>query len=243
MREKVIEVQGLEKSFDHTKIFYDVNFSLYKKENLIILGRSGAGKTVLLRSVIGLAEPDKGSISVLGKNLFDLRDQELFHMRQKIGYLFQGAALYDSMTVSENLEFALKRQSKPLSKNSIREKIENSLERVGLKNSINKMPADLSGGMKQRVALARTLVLEPEVILYDEPTTGLDHITSKEINLLILEMREKLGISSIIVTHDMATVRMAGDRILIFDQGTIRAEGNYQELSTSDKDWIRAFFD
>lgn len=241
--EEVIQVRKLCKAFDDNKVLDNVDLTLSKNENLVILGRSGVGKTVLLRAIIGLITPDSGEIRVLGQNLFDLPDNELIKIRKKIGYLFQGGALYDSMTVEENLQFALKRQNTGFSKKDIRKKIEMSLESVGLSHALDKMPADISGGMKQRVALARTLVLEPEIILYDEPTTGLDSITSKEINRLILKMREDLGISSIIVTHDMASVKMTADRIVIFDKGAIRAEGTYESLSRSGEEWIKAFFD
>ncbi|GAL85189.1 phosphonate-transporting ATPase [Sporocytophaga myxococcoides] len=243
MKEDVIVVKDLFKSFNGKKVLEGININLKKEENLCIIGKSGSGKSVLLRSIIGLIEPDSGSISVFGKNLDDLNEDEIISLRKKVGYLFQEGALYDSMNVEENLAFPLKRQPHPKSHKEIKATVQLALKRVGLLSSINKMPQELSGGMKKRIALARTLILEPEVILYDEPTTGLDPVTSKEIIELILEMRATYGISAIIVTHDMYCARLTADRILLLNNGKMDIEGSFDELKRSDKGWVRAFFE
>ncbi|WP_028979296.1 ABC transporter ATP-binding protein [Sporocytophaga myxococcoides] len=243
MIENVIEVKDLYKSFKGKMVLDGINISLKRKENLCIIGKSGSGKSVLLRSIIGLFEPDSGYISVFGKNLDDLHEEEVISLRKKVGYLFQEGALYDSMNVEENLAFPLKRQPHPKSHKEIKAAVRLALQRVGLLSSINKMPQELSGGMKKRIALARTLILEPEVILYDEPTTGLDPVTSKEIIELILEMRATNGISAIIVTHDMYCARLTADRILLLNNGKMDVEGSFDELKRSDQEWVRAFFE
>lgn len=240
--EAVVQVKNLRKSFgDHT-VIDGVSFDLYRKENITILGKSGTGKSVLIKSIVGLHEPDSGDLIVLGKNFNELEDQELNQMRRKIGYLFQGGALYDSMTVKQNLLFPIKRTGHGMSKAEMNEAVENSLNEVGLIKAIDKTPAELSGGMKKRIALARTLILRPEIVLYDEPTTGLDPVTSKEMSHLILKMQDKFDISSITITHDISCVKITADKIFIIKDGKWGAEGTFEELSNSDDEWVRSFF-
>ncbi|MBN2519499.1 MAG: ATP-binding cassette domain-containing protein, partial [Bacteroidales bacterium] len=201
--EKVVEIKNLNKKFGNLQVLKNINFHLNKGENLVILGKSGVGKSVLLKCIVRLLEPDSGEIIVLGKNIHKLTEIELNKLRIKVGYLFQGSALYDSMTLKENLLFPLKRNFNKLTREEMEGRIENSLRDVGLLDAVNKMPAELSGGMKKRAGLARTLILNPDIILYDEPTTGLDPGTSHGIIELILEIQQNYKTSSIIVTHDM----------------------------------------
>jgi len=241
--EVIINIEHLKKSFGSTKVLKDISFQLHRKENIAILGTSGTGKSVLIKSIVGLNIPDGGVLEVFGKNILGGEDEEEWdNLRRKVAYLFQGGALYDSMTVKENLEFPLKRQLEKKSKSEIDEAVDEALENVGLLKAKNKMPAELSGGMKKRIALARTLILKPEIMLYDEPTTGLDPVTSKEISELILEMQEKYGISAIIVTHDMPCAKMTADKVIILREGVVGAEGTYEELENSKEEWVRAFF-
>ncbi len=215
---------------------------MHRKENITILGKSGTGKSVLIKSIVGLHEPDGGELVVLGKDFNQLEDEELNKMRRKIGYLFQGGALYDSMTVKQNLLFPIKRMGNNISKVEMDEAVENSLNEVGLIKAIDKTPAELSGGMKKRIALARTLIMRPEIVLYDEPTTGLDPVTSKEMSHLILKMQDKFNISSITITHDISCVKIIADKIYIIRDGKWGAEGTFDELSNSNDDWVRSFF-
>ncbi len=241
---KAIEGDQLYKSFDRNQVLKGVTFALHEKENLVVLGKSGTGKSVLIKCIVGLIKPDSGDLCILGNNIKNIESEDEWReIRRKVGFLFQGGALYDSMTVRENLEFPLKRQPNKLSKGEMKTAVEEVLEHVGLLNAINKMPAELSGGMKKRIALARTLILKPEIVLYDEPTTGLDAITSREISELILHMQEAFGISSIIITHDMACARLTANRMLILYEGTFKAEGTYEELERSPEKWVRAFFE
>jgi len=243
MQEEVVTVKNLSKSYNNDLVWENINFSVRRMENVAILGKSGAGKTQILRAIIGLTKPDKGSVNILGKNIYALKGETLINFRRKIGYLFQSGALYDFMNVKENLLFALERQPIKRSETELRKMIEKALYQVGLTGIEDKTPTELSGGMRKRVALARTIVLLPEIILYDEPTTGLDPITSREINELIIEMRDKLGISSVIVTHDIDCVKMTANRILILDKGTIAEEGTFAELAKSSNTWVRAFLE
>lgn len=241
---RVIEVHELYKSFDGNKILRGLSFALHKSENLAVLGRSGTGKSVLIKCLVGLIRPDSGSLCVLGQDAMALETEDQWmEVRRKVGFLFQGGALYDSMSVRANLEFPLKRQPVKMPRGEMRDAIEEVLEHVGLLDAINKMPAELSGGMKKRIALARTLVLKPEIVLYDEPTTGLDAITSREISELILHMRETFGISSIIITHDLPCARITANRIAIMHEGRFGAEGTYDELETSREAWVRTYFE
>jgi phospholipid/cholesterol/gamma-HCH transport system ATP-binding protein len=236
-----IEIQHLKKSFGDLHVLKDVSLKLSKGENLIVLGKSGSGKSVLIKCIVQLIQPDEGKLIILGNDVSDLPKDELNTLRKKIGFLFQSAALYDSMTVRENLEFPLRDQKK-LSQADKEKLILEALKSVGLSKTIDKMPAELSGGMRKRLGLARTLILKPEIILYDEPTTGLDPVTSKDISKLILEVQKKNKTSSIIITHDMQCARITSNRVVVFKDGYIVAEGPYTELEKSDDPWVRSFF-
>lgn len=240
--EKVIEIKNLEKSFGSQEVLKDVSLSLYKGENLVVLGKSGTGKSVLIKCIVGLLRSDKGQIMVNGKQVETADRKELNELRKKIGFLFQSAALYDSMTVKQNLEFPLRRIRKDLSKAQRDEKINEVLENVGLADALHKMPSQLSGGMRKRIGLARTLIVDPSIMLYDEPTTGLDPITAEEISLLINEVQKKYHTSSIIITHDMLCARLTGDRTLILNEGTVYAEGTFDELQQSSDEAVKSFF-
>jgi len=239
--EHVLEISGLKKSFGKREILKGLNLELKRAENIAILGGSGTGKSVFIKSIVGLVIPDSGSIKVLGKKLDNLEYEELNNLRLKVGYLFQGGALYDSMSVKQNLEFPVRRSNISKNKKEIEEMIEQVLESVGLNEAKNKMPAELSGGMKKRIALARTLILKPEIILYDEPTTGLDPVTSGEISELILKVQEEYDTSSITVTHDIKCVKMTADRIKLIRDGIFSAAGTYDELTQSDDEYVREF--
>lgn len=240
--EKTIVIKGLTKSFDNNDILKGVNLTVKKGENLVVLGKSGSGKSVLIKCVVGLMSPDEGDITVFNTNIEGLNNKQLNELRVRMGFLFQNAALYDSMTVRENLEFPLRRSSTNLSFKEMDQTIREGLESVGLANAIDKMPAELSGGMRKRIGLARTLMLKPEIILYDEPTTGLDTITSREISELIVAIQKKTKSSAIIITHDMACAKLTADRIVILKDGMIAAEGSYEELENSKDEWVRSFF-
>ncbi len=240
--EKVIEVINLTKSFGNNAVLNGISFTVNKGENLVILGKSGTGKSVAIKCIAGLLTQDEGSLKVFGEEVKDLEADALKALRCRLGFLFQGAALYDSMTVRENLAFPLKRVLKIKDKAEIESRCIEVLRAVGLEDAIGKMPADLSGGMRKRMGLARTLVVKPEIILYDEPTTGLDTITSKEISHLILEMQEKYDATSVIITHDIPCAKITADRMLIMDAGKCIAEGTYEELENNDNDFIRSFF-
>lgn len=238
-----IEINELYKSFGHgNDILKGVSLKVNKGENLAILGKSGSGKSVLIKCLVGLVTPDKGEIKVFDTIINTQDEVKLNETRVRIGFLFQNAALYDSMTVRENLAFPLKRYSKKLSAEDVEAAIIEALESVGLAESIDKMPSELSGGMRKRIGLARTLILKPEIILYDEPTTGLDTITSREISELILAIQKKNKTTSIIITHDMACAKLTGDRLVILKDGVIDAEGTYEALEKSDDEWVRSFF-
>ena len=208
----------------------------------MVLGKSGSGKSVLIKCLVALITPDQGEISVLNTPIEGLDYAALNALRIRVGFLFQTGALYDSMTVRENLAFPLKRHFKNLSESECADRIEGVLGDVGLTDAIDKMPSELSGGMRKRVGLARTLVLQPEIVLYDEPTTGLDTITSREISELIVDIQEKRKTTAIIITHDMACASITGDRIAVLNEGVVHAEGTYQELEQSKDKWIRSFF-
>lgn len=210
-REKVVEIKGLEKSFGDLDVLKGVDLDLYKEENLVVLGKSGSGKSVLIKIMVGLLKQDAGSMKVFGKEVAKLSKKELNELRLKIGFSFQNSALYDSMTVRENMEFPLVRNEKNLTRKEINRRIEELLDSVGLPQTINQMPSELSGGQKKRIGIARTLILKPEVMLYDEPTAGLDPITCGDINNLILEVRERYKTSSIVITHDLACAKQTGD--------------------------------
>jgi phospholipid/cholesterol/gamma-HCH transport system ATP-binding protein len=238
----VVDIQNLKKSFGDLKVLDGITLQLHEKENLVVLGKSGSGKSVLIKCIVSLLKHDKGSITVGKHELTDINDEDLVKVRRKIGFLFQGAALYDSMTVRENLTFALSRLKEKFSKQEINDKIIEALENVGLPDAIDKMPSELSGGMKKRIGLARTLVVHPDIILYDEPTTGLDPITSNEISDLINETKEKFNNSSIIITHDMNCVKTVADRIVMIKDGKVYKEGNLEEFITNEDEYIQSFF-
>ena len=241
-REEVIVVENLYKSFLDKHILMGIDLTLHRGENLGIVGKSGIGKSVLTKCIVRLIEPDAGNINVLGTDVLACDANELNEIRKKIGYLFQGGALYDSMSVRENMLFPIRRTQFVDKKHDSEELIERSLRSVGLLDAIDKMPSELSGGMKKRIALARALILRPEIILYDEPTTGLDAVTSGEISELILKIREEYNTASIIITHDMKCAKISTDSIKIMKDGDFMVEGTYDELSHSDEKEIRDYF-
>ncbi len=240
--ECVIEIKNLQKSFGSDVVLSDVNLKLFKGENLVVLGKSGSGKSVLIKLIVRLLEIDKGSIQVFGKEITQLNSHELAELRTNIGFLFQSGALYDSMSVRENLEFPLRRIRKNLSEKEIETKIKEVLDHVGLSDSLNKMPSQLSGGMRKRIGLARTIVVDPMIILYDEPTTGLDPTTSHEISLLMLEVQKTYKTASIIITHDLACARTVANRLLLLQDGSVYKEGSLTDFETSEDKIIQSFF-
>jgi phospholipid/cholesterol/gamma-HCH transport system ATP-binding protein len=240
--EVMASIRDLRKSFGDLEVLKGVNLDLYKRENLVILGRSGTGKSVLIKCMVGLMKPDSGTINILGKDVFSLNAKELNDLRLQIGFSFQGSALYDSMTVRENLEFPLTRNLGIRDRKKLHHMVSDALEDVGLAHTINQMPSELSGGMRKRVGIARTLILKPKIMLYDEPTAGLDPITATEINDLILSMREKYHMSSIIITHDISSAKHTSDRIVALINGQSKLEGTFEELrQTRDPD-LEPFF-
>ncbi len=241
-KETIIEIRNLKKAFGEKEILKGVDLDLKRGENLGILGKSGTGKSVLTKCIVRLLDPDEGDIKVLGQDMINISDTQLNEIRTKIGYLFQGGALYDSMNVHENLEFPIRRTQMSKDKQEVEHMIEQALKSVGLLDAIYKMPSELSGGMKKRIGLARALILKPEIILYDEPTTGLDSVTSGEISELIVKVQEEYNACSIIITHDMKCAKITTNRIKILQEGLFYAEGTYDELSNSkDKD-TKAYF-
>jgi phospholipid/cholesterol/gamma-HCH transport system ATP-binding protein len=241
--DNVIVVEGVRKSFAGNEVLKGFDFVLHKGETLVILGRSGSGKSVLIKCIIGLMKPDAGTINVLGNNILDLSIGEMDKLRMRVGFLFQSNALYDSMTIRENLEFPMRRHLRHLTADEVNERVISALTDVGLAKTIDLMPSELSGGMQKRVALARTLILQPEIILYDEPTTGLDPITGMEISDLIVEIQEKYQTSSIVISHDMKCVERTADRIDVLLNGICYAEGTYDQLKASTDPYIKQYFD
>jgi len=238
----MVEVDKLSKSFGEKVVLKDFTMKLIKGENLVILGKSGSGKSVFIKLLVRLLDYDKGCIKILDKDVAQLNQHDLNILRQKIGFLFQSAALYDSMSVKENLEFPM-RVLKDVTAEEKEKLVKETLSNVGLADAINKKPSELSGGMRKRIGLARTLILKPEIILYDEPTTGLDPITSKEISKLILEMQKKYNTTSIIITHDMDCAKITSNRVIILKDGAAGAEGTFDELSKSEDAFVHSFFE
>jgi len=241
-KETVIEINNLYKSFGSLNVLVNLSLKLYDGENLVVLGKSGSGKSVLIKCIVGLLRSDSGTINVFNENVMTLNRSGLDEMRQKIGFLFQSGALYDSMTVKENLEFPLRRMKKHLKQKEIDDKIIEALENVGLPEVIDKMPSQLSGGMRKRISLARTIVVDPKIILYDEPTTGLDPVTSEEISLLINEVQKKYKTSSIIITHDIECARITADRLIMIKDGLVYKEGKLNSFDKSTDPIIKSFF-
>jgi phospholipid/cholesterol/gamma-HCH transport system ATP-binding protein len=239
----VIDIEGLYKAFGSNRVLQGFNLKLWAGENLAVMGKSGSGKSVLIKCIIGLVRIDQGKLLVLDQAVDQLNLRELDRLRSQIGFQFQGSALYDSMTVRENLEFPLKRHPlKQVTEKELELLVTEALEAVGLLNAINMMPSELSGGMKKRIALARTLIMQPKIILYDEPTSGLDPVTAKEISLLINEVQNRFHTASIIITHDLACARISSNRMIILHNGINYAEANYTQLGTMKDGVIQAFF-
>jgi len=238
-----IEIQQLKKSFGGNRVLKDINFTLSKGENVVIMGKSGCGKSVLIKCIVGLIPADEGVLRVFGKDINRLSAHELDKLREKIGFVFQNSALYDSMTVRENLVFPMRRELSGKSKEEIDGLVRRALESVGLISAIDMMPAELSGGMRKRIGLARAIIMNPEIILYDEPTTGLDPITAKEISQLMLKMQTHTNASSIIISHDMACARLTSTRMCVMIDGQFYAQGTYAELEKSTDPQIKNFFE
>lgn len=242
-KQPVIKIENLKKAFGDNVVLNGFNLQLFEGENLVIMGKSGSGKSVMIKCLIGLMQADSGTIEIMGKDLNGLNQNELNELRTEIGFLFQGSALYDSMTVRENLEFPLRRHKQKFGiVNDTTPLVEEALINVGLLNAINLMPEELSGGMKRRIALARTLILKPKIILYDEPTSGLDPITSKEIIELMRSIQRQYNTSSLIITHDVDCARVVAERIILLIDGINYAEGTFNELSNAKDEKIQAFF-
>jgi phospholipid/cholesterol/gamma-HCH transport system ATP-binding protein len=242
--EKIIDIKGLYKSFGENHVLRGVDLEVYKGENVVVLGRSGTGKSVLIKILVGLLKPDAGTIKILDMNVDKITPRELNDLRLKVGFSFQNSALYDSMTVRENLEFPLVRNSKQLSRKEINKAVEEVLEGVGLSQTINQMPSELSGGQRKRIGIARTLILNPQIMLYDEPTAGLDPTTCIDINNLINEVQERYHTSAIIITHDLTCAKQTGDRMAMLLDGKFVRQGSFEEVfENADDERIKSFFD
>jgi len=241
--EKVIEVKGLYKSFGNYHVLKGVDLHLNKRENLVVLGKSGTGKSVLIKILVGLLTPDQGEVLVLNKHVDHITYKELLALRLKVGFSFQNSALYDSMTVRENLEFPLVRNQRRLTKGEVNSAVEEMLDAVGLLHTINQMPSELSGGQRKRIGVARTLILRPEIMLYDEPTAGLDPITCLEINSLINEVQERFHTSSIIITHDLTCAKAVGNRVAMLLDGKFERQGTFEEVFNTADERVKPFYD
>jgi phospholipid/cholesterol/gamma-HCH transport system ATP-binding protein len=240
--EVVVDINHISKSFGSKDVLKDINLQLKRGENVVVLGKSGQGKSVTIQCIVGLLTPDNGTVKVFGEDVARMNEEQLKELRTRVGFLFQSGALYDSMTVRENLEFPLTRILKIKDQAELDKRVEEALDGVGLADAIDKLPSDLSGGMRKRAGLARTMIVRPEIMLYDEPTTGLDPITSREISELILNMQKKYKTSSIIITHDMECAKITADRVVIMNDGAYIAEGSFEELKNSKDEFVRSFF-
>ncbi len=240
--EAVISIRSLYKSFGSKHVLRGVDLDVYKGENVVVLGRSGTGKSVLIKIIAGLLKQDSGMVKVLGREVDKLKPKELDELRLKIGFSFQNSALYDSMTVCENLEFPLVRHTRHLKRAEINNAVERVLEAVGLREAINQMPAELSGGQRKRIGVARTLILRPEIMLYDEPTAGLDPITSVEINNLINQVNQQFNTTSIIITHDLTCAKTTGDRVAMLMDGKFIKQGSFEEVFEAEDERIQSFY-
>jgi phospholipid/cholesterol/gamma-HCH transport system ATP-binding protein len=240
---EVIKLRGVAKSFADYDVLRGIDLDLYQGENLVVLGRSGTGKSVLIKLISGLLTPDAGTIEVLGNEVSTISERDLENLRIRIGFSFQNSALYDSMTVRKNLEFPLVRNRKGITRKEIDTSVETVLDAVGLSQTINQMPAELSGGQRKRIGIARTLILNPEIMLYDEPTAGLDPITCIEINELINEVQQRYNTSSIIITHDLTCAKMTGDRVAMLLEGQFQRVGTFDEVFATDDSRVKPFYD
>lgn len=243
MADNVIEIKGLKKSFGENHVLDGFNLNVPRGNNVVVLGKSGSGKSVLIKCIVRLLEPDEGSITVLGENVLEMDHDELDRMRVRIGFLFQNSALYDSMTVRENLEFPMRRHWFDITKEDADQRVNEALENVGLLYAADMMPADLSGGMRKRIGLARTLILRPEIVLYDEPTTGLDPITGREIVELIMDLQQKYNTSSVIISHDMQVARMTANSVVVLADGKNHAQGTFDQLKASTDTQVKQFYE
>lgn len=242
-KEKVIEIKGLYKSFGDYHVLRGVDLDLYKRENLVVLGKSGTGKSVLIKIIVGLLNPDRGEVKVLDQLVDEITYKQLLALRLKVGFSFQNSALYDSMTVRENLEFPLVRNQRGLTKGEVNSSVEEMLDAVGLLHTINQMPSELSGGQRKRIGIARTLILRPEIMLYDEPTAGLDPITCLEINSLINEVQERFHTSSIIITHDLTCAKAVGNRVAMLLDGKFERQGTFEQVFDTNDERVKPFYD
>lgn len=243
VKEAVVSIRNLYKAFGDNEVLRGVNLDLHEGENLVVLGRSGTGKSVLIKIIAGLLRPDSGTVNVLGKEVALLEEKELNELRLQLGFSFQNSALYDSMSVKENLLFPLTRHQRHLSRKELDRAIDSVLDAVGLLRARSQMPSELSGGQKKRIGIARTLILRPKIMLYDEPTAGLDPITSTEINELINEVQEKYGTSSIIITHDLTCAKDTGDRVAMLLDGVFAREGSFSGVFSADDERIKSFYE
>jgi phospholipid/cholesterol/gamma-HCH transport system ATP-binding protein len=240
--EPVIEINNLKKSFGNQEVLKNISLKLYNGENLVVLGKSGSGKSVLIKCIVGLLNSDNGTINVFNKNVTTIGRKELGELRKKIGFLFQSGALYDSMTVKQNLEFPLRRIKRDLTEKEIENKVQEVIENIGLPDTLNKMPSQLSGGMRKRISLARTIIVDPLIMLYDEPTTGLDPVTSYEISVLMNDVQKRYKTSSIIITHDIECARTTANRVIMLKDGEVYMEGNLEKFEKSSDSLIKSFF-
>ncbi|MEP6710841.1 MAG: ATP-binding cassette domain-containing protein [Ferruginibacter sp.] len=240
--EKVIEIKGLYKSFGENKVLHGIDLEVHREENVVVLGRSGTGKSVLIKIIAGLLKPDSGTVLVLGEEVDRLNDKQLRALRLRLGFSFQNSALYDSMTVKENLEFPLVQNSKKLTRGETDREVAQVLDAVGLSQTLNQMPSELSGGQRKRIGIARTLILKPEIMLYDEPTAGLDPTTCIEINELINEVQAQYHTSAIIITHDLTCAKSTGDRVAMMLDGTFARQGSFDEVFATEDERITSFF-